>query len=44
VEFAAELQAGHEEFTASGIVEVREQGGCVVSRPRRCDSIRLTIF
>jgi len=29
VEFAAELQASLQEFTASGIVEVRENGGCV---------------
>jgi len=29
VEFAAELQASLREFTASGIVEVRENGGCV---------------
>jgi hypothetical protein len=31
VEFAAELQASLQEFTASGIVEVRENGGCVAS-------------
>jgi len=29
VEFAAELQASLKEFTACGIVEVRENGGCV---------------
>ena len=29
MEFAAELQASLEEFTASGVVEVRENGGCV---------------
>jgi hypothetical protein len=29
VEFAAELQASLQEFTASGVVEVRENGGCV---------------
>ena len=29
MEFAAELQASLREFTASGIVEVRENGGCV---------------
>ena len=29
MEFAAELQASLQEFTASGIVEVRENGGCV---------------
>src|SRR6266481_2384103 len=31
VEFAAELQASLREFIASGIVEVRENGGCVAS-------------
>src|SRR5258708_15439682 len=31
MEFAAELQASLQEFTASGIVEVRENGGCVAS-------------
>ncbi len=31
VEFAAELQASLKEFTASGIVEVRENGGSVAS-------------
>jgi hypothetical protein len=31
VEFAAELQASLQEFTASGVVEVRENGGCVAS-------------
>jgi hypothetical protein len=29
MEFAAELQASLQEFTSSGIVEVRENGGCV---------------
>jgi len=29
MEFAAELQATLQEFTASGVVEVRENGGCV---------------
>ncbi|HEV1993678.1 MAG TPA: hypothetical protein VGR03_05055 [Candidatus Acidoferrum sp.] len=29
MEFAAELQASLQEFTASGVVEVRENGGCV---------------
>src|SRR5260370_31509824 len=29
MEFAAELQASLEEFTASGVVEVRENGGSV---------------
>jgi hypothetical protein len=29
VEFAAELQASLQEFTSSGVVEVRENGGCV---------------
>src|SRR5713226_4532899 len=29
VGFSAELQAGLREFTASGIVEVRENGGCI---------------
>ncbi len=29
VEFAAKLQATLQEFTASGVVEVRENGGCV---------------
>jgi hypothetical protein len=29
VDFAAELQASLREFTASGVVEVRENGGCV---------------
>jgi hypothetical protein len=29
VEFASELQASLQEFTASGIVEVRENGGSV---------------
>jgi len=29
VEFAAELQASLQEFTASGVVEVRENGGSV---------------
>jgi len=29
VDFAAELQASLQEFTASGIVEVRENGGCI---------------
>ena len=31
MEFAAELQASLQEFTASGVVEVRENGGCVAS-------------
>src|SRR5260370_29139248 len=31
MEFAAELQASLKEFTASGVVEVRENGGCVAS-------------
>lgn len=31
MEFAAELQASLREFIASGIVEVRENGGCVAS-------------
>ena len=31
VEFAAELQASLREFIVSGIVEVRENGGCVAS-------------
>ena len=31
MEFAAELQASLQEFTASGIVEVRQNGGCVAS-------------
>ena len=29
MEFAAELQASLQEFIASGIVEVRENGGCI---------------
>jgi len=31
VEFAAELQANLQEFIASGIVEVRENGGCIAA-------------
>src|SRR5260370_32486019 len=31
MEFAAELQASIQKFTASGVVEVRENGGCVAS-------------
>ena len=33
MEFAPELQASLPEFTASGIVEVRENGGCVAPFP-----------
>src|SRR5713226_6076020 len=40
MEFAAELQASLQEFTASGIVEVRENGGCVASFSGMCWEVR----